>query len=93
MSKELRDILAKYGVGFSMADKQGTPEEVFEQLIDELDRYAAERERKSYLKGYNTGWQSGKRFNPNKISYFAEQLEYTAKKLREVESALKETTK
>lgn len=47
-------------------------------------------DKKSYLKGYNSGWRAASRVRPEKLAYFAAQLEDAALKLRNVENNLKQ---
>lgn len=81
---ELREMIhaAIMGKSFDDADT------IMAAVQAHTARIREEAEKRAYLKGYNTGWNVGKRFNPKKVGYFASQLEETAKNLRFIEARL-----
>lgn len=60
--------------------------------IDVVSALIKNNDKRAYRKGYNSGWVAASRMKPEKVAYFAEQLELSAKNLREVETELKIAT-
>ena len=60
----------------------------YKETVTSLTHLLIRSEKEGYSKGYNSGWRAASRVKPEKFAYFAEQLEYAASILRNMETEL-----